>query len=86
LFDVSAATFGIDVPYINPGSLQRLSNGQVQFTLTAPGASQAKVQYSADFADWYDLPTLPLTNGSGTFTDTTATGHSKRFYRLYIAP
>ena len=37
LFAVSAAAFGIDVPYINPGSLIRLPNGQVQFSLTAPG-------------------------------------------------
>jgi len=86
LFAVSAASFGIDVPYINPGSLTRLSNGQVQFSLTAPGASQAKVQGSSNLADWQDLGTVPVTNNSGSFTDATAPGMPSRFYRLYIAP
>ncbi len=86
LFAFSAATFGIDVPNINPGSLIRLSNGQVQFSLTAPGASEAKVQGSTNLADWLDLGTVPVTNGSAIFTDTTAPGMPSRFYRLNVAP
>lgn len=86
LFDVSAATFGIDVPYINPGSLLRLPDGRAQFSLSAPGgATQAKVQGSTNLIDWQDLQTLTVTNGSATFTDT-ATQLPRRFYRLYIAP
>lgn len=86
LFDVSAATFSIDVPYINPGSLVRLSDGRVQFGLTAPGATQAKVQGSVNLTDWGDLQTVPVTNGAATFTDETAPSFPKRFYRLYVAP
>ena len=85
LFNVSAAVFGIDVPYINPGSLLRLSDGRAQFNLSAPGATQAKVQGSTNLIDWQDLQTLSVTNGSATFTDT-ATQVPSRFYRLYIAP
>ena len=81
----SAATFGADVPYINPGSLLQLADGRAQFSLTAPGASQAKVQGSTDLIDWQDLQTLSVTNGSATFTDT-APQLPSRFYRLYIAP
>ena len=84
-FNVSAAAFGLDVPYINPGSLLRLPDGRTQFSLTAPGATQAKVQGSANLADWTDLQTLPVTGGSATFTDS-ETGSTKRFYRLYMAP
>jgi hypothetical protein len=88
LFALSAGSFGVDVPYINPGSLTRLSNGQVQFTLSAPGATQAKVQESIDLSDWHDLGTVPvsLLDGSATFTDSTAPDFPNRFYRLYIAP
>ncbi len=85
LSNVSAAAFGLDVPYINPGSLLRLPDGRTQFSLTAPGATQAKVQGSANLADWTDLQTLPVTSGSATFTDS-ETGSTKRFYRLYMAP
>ena len=82
---MSAAAFGIDVPYINPGSLLQLADGRAQFSLSAPGASQAKVQGSTDLIDWQDLQTLSVTNGSATFTDT-APQLPSRFYRLYIAP
>ena len=85
LFNVSAAAFALDVPYINPGSLLRLPDGRTQFTLTAPGATQAKVQGSTNLSDWQDLQTLPVTNDSATYTDSD-TGLPKRFYRLYMAP
>ena len=85
LFAVSAAPFGIDVPFINPGSLMRLPDGRVQFRLTAPGATQAKVQGSPNLRDWEDLQTLPVTNDGADFTDP-APGLPRRFYRLSIAP
>jgi len=85
LFAVSTAAFGVDVPYINPGSLTRLSNGQVRFSLSAPGAGQAKVQGATDLTDWRDLQTVTLSNGSAVFTDT-AVPSVCRFFRLYVAP
>ena len=74
------------MPFINPGSLARLSDGRVQFSLTASGAALAKVQGSTDLTDWQDLQTVPLTNGSAVFTDDTAPTFPSRYYRLYVAP
>jgi len=85
LFAVSAAAFGINVPFINPGSLARLPDGRMHFSVTAPGATQAKVQGSTNLVNWGDLQTLPVTNDSATFTDST-TDLPSRFYRLYVAP
>src|SRR6185436_17258703 len=49
VFDMSDATFSIiDAPTINPGSVTRLPDGRVQFSLTAPGAAQATVMVSTN--------------------------------------
>ncbi len=85
LFDVSDATFSIvDAPVINAGSVTRLSDGRVQFGLTAPGAAQVTVLGSTNFSAWQDLQTVPVTNGSAVFTDDTATNYPARYYRLRV--
>ena len=85
LYDISASAFSIDMPSIDASSITRLSDGRVRFNLTAPGASQAKVQGATDLTDWRDLQTVTLSNGSGVFTDT-AVPSVCRFFRLYVAP
>ena len=85
LFDLSDATFSIiDAPAINAGSVIRLSTGQVQFALTAPGAAQVTVLGSTNLSNWQPLQTVPVTNGSAVFSDTTATNFPGRFYRLRV--
>jgi len=85
LFDGSDAAFSIvDAPAINTDSVTRLADGSVQFILTAPGAATATVLGSANLTDWEVLQTLPITNGTATFTDSTMTNFVCRCYRLRV--
>ena len=85
LFDLSDAPFSIvDAPAINPGSVTRLPDGRVQFTLTAPGASQVTVLASTNLLVWQELPAVPVISGSALFTDDTATNTPARFYRIRV--
>lgn len=85
LFDVSDASFSIvDTPTFNSGSVVVLTNGCVQFGLTAPGAATATVLVSTNLITWQALPPLPLTNGLGVFTDNATTNFTSRFYRLSV--
>jgi hypothetical protein len=74
----------IDAPLLGAGSIAWLPEGQLQLTLTVPGAAQARVLGSTNFVDWDVLQTVPLTNGSAVFTDSTATNFPCRFYRLRV--
>jgi hypothetical protein len=74
----------IDAPLLGAGSIAWLPGGQLQLTLTVPGAAQATVLGSINFVDWDVLQTVPLTNGSAVFTDSTATNFPCRFYRLRV--
>ena len=83
--DVSDATFSIiDAPSIIGSSVRRNQDGQVQFSFNAPGAAQATVFGSTNFNVWQALQTLPVTNGSAVFTDATAAGFGRRWYRLQV--
>jgi len=85
VFGASAMPFSIiDAPVINAGSVTRLSDGRVQFGLTAPGAVQARVLVSTNLTTWQELQTVLVTNGNAVFTDDTATNHAGRFYRLRV--
>jgi hypothetical protein len=80
-----SGTFSIvDPPAINPGSVVRLGNGNVQFSCTAPGAAQITVFGSTNLVNWQPLQVVPVTGGAALFTDTTASNYATRFYRLSI--
>jgi hypothetical protein len=82
---LSPAPFSVvDAPSVPPGSVTRLSDGRVQFTVTIPGASQASVYGSSDLVNWQLLGTLPLVNGTALFTDASAPGFPARFYRVRV--
>jgi hypothetical protein len=82
---LSPAPFSVvDAPSVPPGSVTRLSDGRVQFTVTIPGASQASVYGSSDLVNWQLLGTLPLVDGTALFTDATAPGFPARFYRVRV--
>lgn len=76
------------VPIINASSFALLPDGQMQFNLTAGAglATSATVWGATTLSapDWQLLVTVPLTNGSGVFTDAAATNYPVRFYRLSL--
>ena len=85
LFDVSDVSFSfVDTPAFISGSVVVLTNGGVQFGLTAPGAATATVLVSTNLTTWQPLQSLLLTNGIGVFTDNAATNFASRFYRLSV--
>lgn len=85
VFDTSDATFSIvDAPTINAKSVTHLSDGRVQFNLTAPGAAQATVLGSTNLTAWKALQTITVTNGSAVFTDRPAANFGSRWYRLRV--
>lgn len=71
-------------PRIIPGSYARLPDNSVQFQVSAPGAAQVTVQASTDLLHWEALQTVPLSNGTGSFTDLAATQFPYRFYRASL--
>jgi hypothetical protein len=85
LFDFSDQYFSIvDPPAITAGSVVRLPDGRVQFSLTAPGATTSTVLASTNLSTWEVLQVSPVTNGAAVFTDDTSTNHPARFYRLRV--
>ena len=85
VYGVSALPFSIvDAPTFNPGSVNVLPNGNVQFGLTAPGAATATVMVSTNLTTWQVLQSVPVINGSAVVTDNTATNSAARFYRLSL--
>ena len=72
---------------IDAGSLARLPDGRVQFSVTAgPGATQATVWGTTPLSppNWTALGTLPLTNGRGIFIGDPAPSALTRFYRVTV--
>ncbi len=84
LSDVSDANFNIDAPVIDARSLARLLDGRFSFAFTSFGATQMTVSASTNLVSWQDLGVVPLTNGSGSFTDNASTNFASRFYRLHL--
>jgi len=85
LFDVSDSPFSIvDAPVINAGSVTRLADGSVQFSLTAPGVATATVLGSTNLTVWEVLQTVPVTGDNAVFKDNTATNYPARFYRVRL--
>ena len=83
--DLSDLPFSIiDAPVLGAGSITRLPEGQLQLDLAVPGGAQATVLGSTNLLDWEELQTVPLTNGSAVFTDSTAVDFRHRFYRLRV--
>ncbi len=76
------------VPVIQIDSFVVLPDGRVQFTLTAGAglATQATVWGTTMLTppDWEALATVPLINGHGVFTDSTASTVTTRFYRVTL--
>jgi hypothetical protein len=81
----SDATFNIiDAPSISSGSVVRLPDGRVQFSINAPGASQVSVLGSRDLMSWELLQTLPYGGAGTVFIDNTATNAPALFYQLRV--
>jgi hypothetical protein len=76
------------LPLINASSFSLTPDGRVQFNLTAGAglATNATVWGATTLSppNWQLLVTVPLTNGSGVFTDAAATNYPARFYRLSL--
>jgi hypothetical protein len=76
------------VPNINASSFAPLPDGRMQFNLTAGAGltTNASVWGATTLSppNWQLLATVPLTNGSGVFTDAVATNYPTRFYRLSL--
>ena len=72
-------------PWIVPGSVKRLANGQFQFTLVGAPGSNYEILESTDFRNWKLLKTVSITNATADVLDT-STNLLRRFYRAQLAP
>jgi len=84
LADLSAQPFATAAPSIDGTSVARLENGDVVFTVSVPGATSATVHGSSDGSTWSVLGAVPVTDGSGMFTDDTADAEPFRFYTISV--
>jgi hypothetical protein len=85
LSSTSAHPFSIvDPPAVTPGSVVILPDGNVQFSITCPGAVTTTVLGSTNLLKWQVLQSVPTTAGAGSFLDNAATNNSFRFYRLSV--
>jgi hypothetical protein len=83
LTSASAQPFSIvDAPVISGSQVTRLPNGGLQFAFSAPGAAQATVWGTTILSppNWQNLGAVPVTNGSGKFTNTPPL----HFYRVSV--
>ncbi len=74
----------IDAPAITPGTAIRLPDGGIQFDVRCPGAAQVSVLRSSDLSNWQWVQSVPLSGGTGVFTDSTAANQRELFYRLRV--
>ena len=76
------------IPAIQSNSVVKLPDGRVQFTFTAGAglATQATVWGTTSLTPptWKLVARVPLTNGQGAFTDSTAPTGATRFYRVTL--
>jgi hypothetical protein len=84
LFDFSEPFSIVEPPTINVGSVTRLPDGRVQFSLSATGAPQVTVLGSTNLISWEVLQTLLLTNSSAVFIDNGAANYPQRMYRVRV--
>jgi trimeric autotransporter adhesin len=71
-------------PAIIPNSMQRSTNGNIQFRVTALSAPQAMILVSTDLVTWTPLQSIPLVSGYGIYAETNATAAPNRFYRVSV--
>lgn len=81
---MSGAFSIVDAPSFNPASFARLTNGRVQFGVSAPGAATATVMISTNLVNWRVFQTLGITNGTAVFTDAAPATAPSLFYRLRV--
>jgi hypothetical protein len=84
LYDFSEPFSIVEPPVISVGSVTRLLDGRVQFSMSATGAVQVTVLASTNLTSWETLQTVPVINGTAMFIDATATNHSYRMYRVRV--
>jgi hypothetical protein len=81
-----ATMTGLEILDLNPflfvpGSVTRLADGQVQFTLNTRAGQSYTVQTSTNLVDWESLETRIAADSKLIFTDTNAVTFDRRFYR-----
>jgi len=64
-----------------PGSITRLANGHVMFTLNVRSGGSYTLQTSTNLADWESLETRTAFDSKWIYTDTNAPNFNRRFYR-----
>jgi len=69
-----------DTPCVT--SLSLTNNKQPRLALYGPSNVSAAVQASPSLFVWSNLANVVLTNGRGTFVDSSVTNFSRRFYRV----
>ncbi len=62
-------------------SIQLLSNGAPNITVSGVGGMTNSIQTSTDLKTWFTLTNVSLTNGIGQFVDLSTTNLLQRFYR-----
>lgn len=81
------STFSNEIAYTIPGGaanlqLLVLASKQVRLTITGSNGHTYQVQASTNLTSWNTLSTLTVgPSGTTNYTDTTAPGYAKRFYR-----
>ena len=85
LASVSATNMAFDLqliateaPFIT--TIARLTN-QTKIFITGASNSPTSIQATTNFLTWTNLGSVLLTNGNGTFSDTSATNFPARFYK-----
>jgi hypothetical protein len=73
-----------DLPTIVSNSTKRLTDGSVQFRLTALGVAQATIVSSTNLQNWDVESVVPLVGGNGVFTDSAAIVRPRRFFRVRV--
>ena len=91
---ISNNTFSIVVPancvftLTSSGAPQFLTpvaqNGAIVLTLSAAIGSTCQINASTDLVSWTTLTNIQSTNGTIQFTDTGASGYSRRYYRAVL--
>jgi hypothetical protein len=76
---------GLTVQLLMLADPLRSVDGQFHFTVQGPIGQVLRVQAGNDLTNWITLATLTNTSGTIPYTDSSATGFSRRFYRA-IAP